>query len=72
MNDIELIGEIVKRAEEHQKQRERDFAISELVKIKEVLKKAKKRDGLDYKDIAILLQAEEECDLNEIYSFRSP
>ena len=36
--------------------------------IKEVLKKAKKRDGLDYKDIAILLQAEDEKDLKEIYS----
>ena len=36
--------------------------------IKEVLNKAKKRQGLNYKDIAILLQAEEECDLNEIYS----
>lgn len=27
--------------------------------IKEVLEKAKKRDGLSYKDIAILLQAED-------------
>lgn len=34
MNDIELIGEIVKRAEEHQKQKEKEFAIAELEKIK--------------------------------------
>lgn len=37
-------------------------------KIKEVLKKAKKREGLSYEDIAILLQVEDEKDLNEIYS----
>ena len=36
--------------------------------IKEVLNRAKKREGLDYKDIAILLQAEEEEDLKDIYS----
>ncbi|WP_373599107.1 [FeFe] hydrogenase H-cluster radical SAM maturase HydG [Paraclostridium bifermentans] len=36
--------------------------------IKEVLDRAKKREGLSYKDIAILLQAEEEADLKEIYS----
>ncbi len=36
--------------------------------IKEVLNRAKNREGLDYKDIAILLQAEDENDLNEIYS----
>ena len=35
MNDIELIDEIVKRAEEHQKQKEREFAITELEKVKE-------------------------------------
>ena len=35
--------------------------------IKEVLEKAKKRDGLSYKDIAILLQAEDKNDLEEIY-----
>lgn len=35
--------------------------------IKEVLEKAKKREGLSYKEIAILLQAEKEEDLNEIY-----
>ena len=35
--------------------------------IKEVLEKAKKREGLPYKEIAILLQAEKEEDLNEIY-----
>ena len=34
MNDIELIDEIVRRADEHQKQKERDFAISELEGIK--------------------------------------
>ena len=34
MNDLELIDEIVKRAEEHQKQREKEFAIAELEKIK--------------------------------------
>ena len=38
--------------------------------IKEVLEKAKKRDGLSYKDIAILLQAEDEKDLHEIYISR--
>ena len=37
-------------------------------KIKEVLNRAKNREGLDYKDIAILLQAEDEKDLKEIYS----
>ena len=36
--------------------------------IKEVLNRAKNREGLDYKDIAILLQAEDENDLKEIYS----
>ena len=36
--------------------------------IKEVLNRAKNREGLDYKDIAILLQAEDEKDLKEIYS----
>ncbi|MBE6052667.1 MAG: [FeFe] hydrogenase H-cluster radical SAM maturase HydG [Clostridium sartagoforme] len=35
--------------------------------IKAVLEKAKKRDGLSYKDIAVLLQVEEKEDLNEIY-----
>ena len=35
--------------------------------IKEVLEKAKKRSGLSYKDIAILLQAEDRDDLEEIY-----
>ncbi|MGL5329007.1 MAG: [FeFe] hydrogenase H-cluster radical SAM maturase HydG [Peptostreptococcaceae bacterium] len=35
--------------------------------IKEVLQRAKKREGLSYKDIAILLQCEDENDLNEIY-----
>ena len=35
--------------------------------IKEVLEKAKKRDGLSYKDIAILLQAEDKNHLEEIY-----
>ena len=35
--------------------------------IKEVLNRAKNREGLDYKDIAILLQAEDEKDLKEIY-----
>ena len=37
-------------------------------RIKEVLNRAKNREGLDYKDIAILLQAEDEKDLKEIYS----
>ena len=36
--------------------------------IKEVLNRAKNREGFDYKDIAILLQAEDEKDLKEIYS----
>lgn len=36
--------------------------------IKEVLNRDKNREGLDYKDIAILLQAEDEKDLKEIYS----
>ena len=36
--------------------------------IREVLDRAKNREGLDYKDIAILLQAEDENDLKEIYS----
>lgn len=35
--------------------------------IKKVLEKAKKREGLSYKEIAILLQAEKEEDLNDIY-----
>ena len=34
MNDIELIDEIVRRADEHQKQKEKEFAIKELEKIK--------------------------------------
>lgn len=36
--------------------------------IREVLDRAKNREKLDYKDIAILLQAEDENDLKEIYS----
>ncbi|MEG2788242.1 MAG: [FeFe] hydrogenase H-cluster radical SAM maturase HydG, partial [Romboutsia sp.] len=36
--------------------------------IKEVLERAKKREGLSYKDIAILLQTEDKKDLEEIYS----
>lgn len=35
--------------------------------IKAVLEKAKKRDGLSYEDIAVLLQVEEKEDLNEIF-----
>ena len=33
MNDIELIDEIVRRADEHQKQKEKEFAIAELEKV---------------------------------------
>ena len=36
--------------------------------IREVLEKAKKRQGLSYKDVAILLQTEDENDLQEIYN----
>ena len=36
--------------------------------IREVLEKAKKREGLSYKEIAILLQANDEKDLEEIYA----
>ena len=49
MNDIELItdskliDEIVKRAEEHQKQKEKEFAIFELEEVKEEI-------GLYYSD----------------------
>ena len=35
MNDIELIDEIVRRADEHQKQKEKEFAIAELELVKE-------------------------------------
>ncbi|MBS5950245.1 MAG: [FeFe] hydrogenase H-cluster radical SAM maturase HydG [Clostridium sp.] len=35
--------------------------------IKAVLEKAKRRDGLSYEDIAVLLQAEDKEDLNEIF-----
>ncbi len=35
--------------------------------IKAVLEKAKKRDGLSYRDIAVLLQVEDKDDLNEIF-----
>lgn len=35
--------------------------------IKAVLEKAKKREGLSYEDIAVLLQVEEKEDLNEIF-----
>lgn len=45
MNDIELIDEIVKRAEEHQKQREKEFVIAELEKIKAEFKD---REGNDF------------------------
>lgn len=34
MDDLALIDEIVRRADEHQKQKEREFAIAELEKIK--------------------------------------
>ena len=37
MNDLELIDEIVKRAEEHQRQKEIRFAIKELVRLKDKL-----------------------------------
>lgn len=37
MNDIELIDEIVKRAEEYQKQKEKEFAVTELEKIKQMI-----------------------------------
>ena len=42
--------------------------IYKILEEKEVLNRAKNREGLDYKDIAILLQAEDEKDLKEIYS----
>ncbi|MBO7733824.1 MAG: hypothetical protein J6S67_14775 [Methanobrevibacter sp.] len=35
MNDIELIDEIVRRADEHQKQKEKEFAIAEIKKLRE-------------------------------------
>lgn len=37
MNDMELIDEIVRRADEHQKQKEKEFAISELEKLRSEL-----------------------------------
>ena len=39
MNDIELIDEIVRRAEEHQSKKQKEFAIAELEKIKEKISK---------------------------------
>ena len=46
MNDIELIDEIVKRAEEHQKQREKEFAITELEKINAEIKEIRMEEPL--------------------------
>ena len=37
MDDLALIDEIVRRAEEHQKQREKEFAIAELEKLRSEL-----------------------------------
>lgn len=51
MNDIELIDEIVKRAEEHQKQREKEFAIAEIKKLKEEIHDVISACFLDKKDI---------------------
>ena len=46
MNDIELCQELMKRAEEYQKRKEREFAIEELEKIKaEISTEFKKYGG---------------------------
>lgn len=42
MNDIELCQELMKRAEEYQKRKEREFAIAELEKIKAEIEEDKK------------------------------
>ena len=41
MNDIELCQELMTRAEEYQKQKEREFAIAELEKLKTKIEKEK-------------------------------
>ena len=38
IDDMKLINEIVKRADEHQKQKERNFAIAEIEKTKKKIK----------------------------------
>ena len=37
IDDMKLIDEIVKRADEHQKQKEKNFAIAELEKVKKTI-----------------------------------
>lgn len=44
MNDLDLIDEIVKRAEEHQKLREKNFAIAEIKNIRAKLIEEYKND----------------------------
>ena len=47
MNDIELCQELMKRAEEYQKRKEREFAIAELEKIKEEIRTTYNHDNWD-------------------------
>lgn len=55
MNDIELIDEIVRRAEEHQKQKEKEFAIAEIKKLKEEIHDVILACFLDEEDIYAIL-----------------
>ena len=57
MDDIELIDEIVKRAEEYQKQKEREFAIAEIKKLKEEVHDVILTCFLDEEDTYTILNA---------------
>lgn len=56
MNDIELCQELMTRAEEYQKRKEREFAITELEKIKTEIKalyEVEEINGCIYKRIGV-------------------
>lgn len=57
MDDMELIDEIVKRAEEHQKQKEKEFAISELEKVRKKIK----NDSIIYEERFVDMDALQGC-----------
>lgn len=63
MDDLALIDEIVRRAEEHQKQREKEFAISELENIKEEIEKCYYNDSSEVDGVIIFKE-----DVNNIFN----
>ena len=57
MDDLELIDEIVRRADEHQRQKERKFAVDEIKKLKEEIHDVLLTCFLDEEDIYAILNA---------------